>query len=91
VPLAVRAAVTVNPRRLGEWLNGRSVPRAFDQLLAVVQAINGGPAGLSAQQWQRLWQAPRGSALSPRPYTGQAARPGWWQAAPTDAAALCVT
>jgi hypothetical protein len=90
VPLPSGRRVTVNPRRLGEWLSGRSVPRAFDQLLAVVQAINGGPAGLSAQQWRLLWQAAqtqRAESRTVRPAGGAPAlvvgRP------PSDAAALC--
>ncbi|WP_144126891.1 tetratricopeptide repeat protein [Catellatospora sichuanensis] len=53
--------VAVNARRLGEWLNGRSVPRDFEQVHALVQAIEsaaGGTAtGQSLQRWRQLWRA----------------------------------
>lgn len=91
VPLPSGRRVTVNPRRLGEWINGRSVPRAFDQLLAVVQAINGGPAGLSAQQWQRLWQAAQAQRTESPAVRRAGGTPGLVAGRPpTDAAALCV-
>ncbi|GHJ43841.1 tetratricopeptide repeat protein [Catellatospora sp. TT07R-123] len=54
--------ITVNARRLGEWFNGRSVPRDFEQVLAVVQAVAamtaaaGVAAGPPPQQWRRLWR-----------------------------------
>ncbi|NEA52620.1 tetratricopeptide repeat protein [Streptomyces sp. SID13666] len=57
--------VEVNARRLGEWLGGRSVPRDFDVVVAVVRAVETavartgpGPAPRqSIAQWERLWRA----------------------------------
>ncbi|MDI1463992.1 tetratricopeptide repeat protein [Catellatospora sp. KI3] len=57
--------VAVNARRLGEWVNGRSVPRDFEQVLALVQAVaamTGGTAAGAAplpspERWRRLWRA----------------------------------
>lgn len=90
VPLPSGRRVAVNPRRLGEWLSGRSVPRAFDQLLAVVQAINGGPAGLSVQQWRRLWQAAQTQRAEPRTVRPAGEAPALVVGRPpSDAAALC--
>lgn len=53
--------VSVNARRLGEWLSGRSVPRDFPAVVAVVRAVESlaGPAGprSSLSDWERLWRA----------------------------------
>ncbi|MGW3288005.1 tetratricopeptide repeat protein [Streptomyces sp. NPDC001002] len=61
--------VAVNARRLGEWLNGQSVPRQFEAVMALVLAMDravGGATGaqlggthIGMAQWQRLWRAAR--------------------------------
>jgi hypothetical protein len=64
-PMPSGRRVTVNARRLGEWLHGRSVPRDFDQVAALVRAMEtagGGVAagrepGRPAEAWRRLWRA----------------------------------
>ncbi|HEX6356017.1 FxSxx-COOH system tetratricopeptide repeat protein [Actinophytocola sp.] len=58
--------VTVNSRRLGEWLNGQAVPRQFEPIMAVVRVIEkavGGPP--SATELQRLWRAAREQPARP--------------------------
>lgn len=57
--------VTVNARRIGEWLSGRSVPRDFEQVFALVRAVETASGGASAgrapgpsvEGWRRLWRA----------------------------------
>ncbi|GAA1607876.1 tetratricopeptide repeat protein [Catellatospora bangladeshensis] len=56
--------VSVNARRIGEWLSGRSVPRDFEQVFALVRAVEtaggaaaGGAPGPSVEGWRRLWRA----------------------------------
>ncbi|MFI9566113.1 tetratricopeptide repeat protein [Streptomyces rishiriensis] len=53
--------VSVNARRLGEWLSGRSVPRDFHAVVALVRAVESlaGPADprSSIAGWERLWRA----------------------------------
>jgi hypothetical protein len=53
--------IAVNARRLGEWINGRSVPRDFEQVHALVQAVEtaagGSATGQSLQRWRQLWRA----------------------------------
>lgn len=53
--------VSVNARRLGEWLSGRSVPRDFHAVVALVRAVESlaGTAGppSSIAGWERLWRA----------------------------------
>jgi len=64
-PLPSGRRVTVNARRLGEWLHGRSVPRDFDQVAALVRAMETAGGGVAAGQepgrpieaWRRLWRA----------------------------------
>jgi len=86
--------VAVNARRLGEWANGQSVPRTFEAVMVVVQAVERTAGGGSAEQptmahWQQLWRAARDHRSSPA--TGQSSQP---QAQivigrpPSDAAAL---
>ncbi|GAA3790522.1 hypothetical protein GCM10023083_27550 [Streptomyces phyllanthi] len=52
---------SVNARRLGEWLSGRSVPRDFHAVVALVHAVESlaGPADprSSIAGWERLWRA----------------------------------
>ncbi|MET8977376.1 tetratricopeptide repeat protein [Streptomyces sp. NPDC004539] len=67
--------VDVNARRLGEWLSGRSVPRDFHAVIALVRAVESaaGPAGprSSIADWERRWRAAcedRAAAMpAPRP------------------------
>ncbi|MFI9102144.1 hypothetical protein ACIGXA_16625 [Streptomyces fildesensis] len=79
--------VEVNARRLGEWLGGRSVPRDFDVVVAVVRAVETvvartgpGPAPrLSIAQWERLWRAAyddRSPARHGAAESGAGAEPG---------------
>lgn len=82
--------VVVNARRLGEWLNGQSVPRQFDAVHAVIHAIDsaaGGPAPAqpTMAQWQRLWRA---AQHHPAASTGHARTRVAVGRPPTDAAAL---
>ncbi|WP_329255120.1 hypothetical protein OG223_29735 [Streptomyces sp. NBC_01478] len=72
--------VAVNARRLGEWLNGQSVPRRFEAVMALVQTVEkaagsrpgGGPGGqLGVAQWQRLWRAAHEYRSVPAPGPGQ--------------------
>ncbi|GAB4052859.1 tetratricopeptide repeat protein [Catellatospora paridis] len=85
--------IAVNARRLGEWINGRSVPRDFEQVHALVQAVEtavgGSATGQSLQRWRQLWRAAheQRTAVRTPPATGTAAelvvgRP------PSDAASL---
>ncbi|GIG03236.1 tetratricopeptide repeat protein [Catellatospora citrea] len=71
--------IAVNARRLGEWINGRSVPRDFEQVHALVQAVEtavGGPAtGQSLQRWRQLWRAAHEQQRTPV-RTPPAAGPG---------------
>ncbi|MEJ2852853.1 MULTISPECIES: hypothetical protein [unclassified Saccharothrix] len=48
--------VAVDARRLGEWLGGRSVPREFDAVLAVVLATGG---SREVGRLRELWRAAR--------------------------------
>lgn len=64
--------VAVNARRLGEWAGGQSVPRRFEAVMALVQAVERAAGGASADQptvahWQRLWRAARDHRSSPAP------------------------
>ncbi|WP_432155315.1 FxSxx-COOH system tetratricopeptide repeat protein [Streptomyces sp. bgisy153] len=60
-PLPSGRLVSVNARRLGEWLNGRSVPRDFHAVLAVVRAVQSAAgsdgSGFSVADWERTWRA----------------------------------
>jgi hypothetical protein len=53
--------VSVNARRLGEWLSGRSVPRDFHAVVALVRTVESltGTADprSSIAGWERLWRA----------------------------------
>lgn len=52
--------VDINARRLGEWLHGRSVPRQFEPVFALVRAIAAATASApvpSVEQWRRMWLA----------------------------------
>ncbi|MEV4413611.1 tetratricopeptide repeat protein [Catellatospora sp. NPDC049609] len=57
--------VAVNARRVGEWLGGRSVPRDFEQVFALVRAVetatggaaSGAAPGPTVESWRRLWRA----------------------------------
>ncbi|KES05561.1 hypothetical protein BU52_18725 [Streptomyces toyocaensis] len=53
--------VSVNARRLGEWLSGRSVPRDFHAVVSLVRAVESlaGPTDprSSIAAWERLWRA----------------------------------
>ena len=53
--------VSVNARRLGEWLSGRSVPRDFHAVVALVRAVESlaGSADprSSIAGWEQLWRA----------------------------------
>ncbi|MFF4256971.1 tetratricopeptide repeat protein [Streptomyces sp. NPDC001663] len=62
--------VAVNARRLGEWANGQSVPRKFEAVMVLVQAVERAAGGASAEQptvahWQQLWRAARDYRSSP--------------------------
>ncbi|WP_155372957.1 tetratricopeptide repeat protein [Catellatospora vulcania] len=63
--------IAVNARRLGEWLNGRSVPRDFEQVHALVQAVEtatgGSATGQSLQRWRQLWRAAHEQRTTVRP------------------------
>ncbi|MEU6251398.1 hypothetical protein [Streptomyces sp. NPDC047043] len=64
VVLPSRRRVAVNARRLGEWANGQSVPRKFEAVMVLVQAVERTAGGASAEQptvahWQQLWRAAR--------------------------------
>lgn len=60
-PLPSGRRVSVNARRLGEWLSGRSVPRDFHAVVALVRAVESlaGTADprSSIAGWERLWRA----------------------------------
>ncbi|MFI7602445.1 NB-ARC domain-containing protein [Actinoplanes sp. NPDC049681] len=66
-PLPSGRRVTVNARRVGEWLHGRSVPRDFEQVAALVRAMETAAGGVAAgrepgrpvEAWRRLWRAAR--------------------------------
>ncbi|MEV7340294.1 NB-ARC domain-containing protein [Streptomyces sp. NPDC093544] len=53
--------VPVNARRLGEWLSGRSVPRDFHAVVAVVRAVeslvDAPDARFPISEWEGLWRA----------------------------------
>ncbi|AZQ39229.1 tetratricopeptide repeat protein [Streptomyces cyaneochromogenes] len=56
--------VTVDARRLGEWTSGRSVPRQFEAVMALVRAVEQATGGVAADRtavarWQGLWRAAR--------------------------------
>lgn len=56
--------ITVNARRLGEWISGRSVPRQFEAVMALVRTIEQATGGAAANRaavahWQGLWRAAR--------------------------------
>ncbi|MEV5435903.1 tetratricopeptide repeat protein [Streptomyces sp. NPDC052682] len=88
--------VEVNARRLGEWVNGRSVPRDVHAVLAVVRAVESaaGPVSgrLSLADWERLWRAAyedRGAGASgPSPAAGQGPPDVVVGRPPSDAASL---
>lgn len=91
-PLPSGRRVSVDARRLGEWLGGRSVPRSFDPVAAVIRTIEtvtNGSSGMPIGRWQQLWRAAnqarqaRQPAPEPDPAQVVVGRP------PTDAAALC--
>jgi hypothetical protein len=59
--------VSVNARRLGEWLNGQAVPRQFDPIMAVAQVVEKAiGAAPTAGQLQRLWRAAQEQPARPR-------------------------
>ncbi|WP_155856078.1 tetratricopeptide repeat protein [Cellulomonas sp. URHD0024] len=66
-PLPSGRRVSVNARRLGEWLHGRSVPRDFDQVAALLRVVEtaargGGPGQVpsrSVEALRLLWRAAR--------------------------------
>ncbi|MEV4706268.1 tetratricopeptide repeat protein [Actinoplanes sp. NPDC049316] len=104
-PLPSGRRVAVNPRRLGEWLRGSAVPRDFDQLLAVVRAMEaatggsaaGGEPASPAEAWRRLWRAAREHRAPVQDASGPAASATPVPATgclvvgrpPSDATALC--
>ena len=52
--------VGVDARRLGEWLGGRSVPRNFDAVAAIVRAVETAlPPGTMVNKWRSLSGTPR--------------------------------
>lgn len=53
--------VAVNARRLGEWVSGRSVPRDFDAVLALVLATGGSH---QVARLRELWRAAHGKRAS---------------------------
>ncbi|GAA2394468.1 tetratricopeptide repeat protein [Catellatospora methionotrophica] len=83
--------VAVNARRLGEWLHGRSVPRDFEQVHALVQAVEtaagGSATSQSLQRWRQLWRAAQEqrTAVRTTPAAGAELVVG---RAPSDAASL---
>ena len=92
--------VAVNARRLGEWTSGRSVPRRFEAVMALVRAVEQAAGGTAADRaamarWQRLWRDAR-EYRSGSPATGErnsVPSPGTWAPVvigrpPSDAAAL---
>ncbi|MFD0597419.1 hypothetical protein ACFQZ4_38280 [Catellatospora coxensis] len=70
--------IAVNARRIGEWINGRSVPRDFEQVHALVQAVEtaagGSATGQSLQRWRQLWRAAHEQQRAPA-RTAPAAEP----------------
>lgn len=75
--------VAINARRLGEWVNGQSVPRKFEAVMVLIQAVERTAGGASAEQptvahWQQLWRAARDYRSSPdrsSPAPGQPPQP----------------
>ncbi|MFJ2648038.1 tetratricopeptide repeat protein [Streptomyces sp. NPDC087420] len=78
--------ITVNARRLGEWLSGRSVPRDFHAVVAVVRAVESavdpGGSRTSIAEWERLWRAAYDNRAAATPDDVVVGRP------PSDAASL---
>lgn len=60
--------VDINARRLGEWLHGRSVPRQFEPVFALVRSIAAATGtASSAEQWRKLWLAAQQHRVAPAP------------------------
>jgi hypothetical protein len=66
--------VTVDARRLGEWLGGRSVPRNFDAVAAIVRAVETAlPPGTIAPRHRAVAAVVAGRPRAPVP--GRACHP----------------
>ncbi|MCP2201673.1 ATP-binding protein [Lentzea flava] len=60
--------VGINARRLGEWLHGRSVPRQFEPVFALVRTIaaaTGSAQGPTVEQWRQMWLAAQQHRVTP--------------------------
>ena len=58
--------VRVDPRRMGEWVAGRSVPRSFEPIAALVRSLQPDPGVEQALiAWRELWRAAAQSTRRP--------------------------